>query len=155
MTLLLMALLGLSQPQDPFQYTATQALCGRYGKLLPWQETAYRAGLLRGCRADRRAYLTSYGPFDPPAMFGGPYAADRNMTLTEAHCAADKQVPFGSYVWAKGAVRICRDRGGAVSVRTARSVDARNDRHLDFYCRDYARFSSESTVYALIGKVDR
>ena len=139
----------------PAQRVAVKALAGDYGKLAGWQVKGYRAILRGQYTYTGYAYLTSYGPWDPPAVFGGPYAADRGMRLTEAHCAADKGLPFGTLVWADGSLRIVRDRGGAVTVAQAkRRGHSRNDRNLDFYTKSRDRHFARSTVYVVAGRWD-
>jgi hypothetical protein len=92
-------------PQTPAQRVAAKALAGQYGKLAPWQQQGYTRLLAGEVTHRGHAYLTSYGPWDPPGCFGGPYAADREMRLTEAHSARSSGAtrPCGSC--ATGAVR--------------------------------------------------
>ena len=52
------------EPQDVFQRCAREALSGRWGKLQPWQEEAYRMGLRRGTRIAGRVFLTAYYPWE-------------------------------------------------------------------------------------------
>jgi len=151
--LLALALTGAPGPLSthPLQRTAAKALAGEFGTLQHWQAAAYKRVLDKKLTFCGRAYLTSFGPWDPPRIFGGPYAADRGIRLTPAHCAADKGVAFGMVVWADGELRIVRDRGGAVTVRAARRRDRRNDRNLDFYTKRRDEHFKRSTPYAFVG----
>lgn len=137
-------------PADPFQRTAVRALRGDYGRLQQWQRDGYSKALEgRGITCSGYAYLTSYGPWEPAYMSGGPYAAD-GARLNETMCAADRGLPFGCLVWADGSLRIVRDRGGAVTVSAAKRHHRRNSRNLDFYCRSTERHFRISTQYAVV-----
>jgi len=140
-------------PTDPFQRTAIRALAGEFGALQDWQEAAYIRGQREGVTCRGRAYLTSYGHlWESRKMSGGPRGADHDVRLTEAHCAADRGLPFGTIVWCDGELRIVRDRGGWVTVKWARGHDRRNDRNLDFWTRRPDEHSSNSTPYAIVGR---
>ena len=139
-------------PEDPFRRCAVKQRAAGYAGLEWWRRLAYERGLAEGTTCQGRAYLTSYGPWEPLAMYGGPFAADRHIRLTAAHCAADPAVPFGTLVWAAGSIRIVRDRGGWVKVWRARRRDPRNDRNLDFYTLTKDKYFSRSTPYVLLGQ---
>jgi len=111
--------------EDPFQRCAALALAGKWGKLKPWQEEAYRSGQQRGLTAHRLAKVTSYGPWESDAMSGGPFAWLKNGTrvrLNEAHCAADTAILEGSIVWSDYGLRFVVDRGGWVKLGYVRGV---------------------------------
>lgn len=95
-------------------------------------------------------------------MSGGPYAANslpngKPRRLDVTMCAADRGLSFGQIIWADGALRIVRDRGGWVTVARAKRVTgqrdrikARNDRNLDFYTLRRDQHYSLSTPYAIV-----
>lgn len=103
---------------DPFQRCAVEALAGRWGTLAPWQADSYQSGLARGLTADRRAKVTCYGPFESPAMSGGPFAwlGNERIRLNDAHCASNPEIPKGSIIWTDWGLRFVVDRGGWVKI---------------------------------------
>jgi len=105
-------------PADPFQRCAVRALGGEFGPLQEWQAYWYRRGVGGGRTIQGRAKVTSYGPWEPPSMSGGPYCwvAGRRVRLSRAHCAANPEIPRGSVVWTPYGLRFVVDRGGWVKV---------------------------------------
>lgn len=63
---------------------------------------------------------TAYAPLDPAAVAGMCYAGDPTVTASGAPTtpgvtvAAGPDVPFGTRVWAVGAMRTVQDRGGRI-----------------------------------------
>lgn len=66
------------------------------------------------------AEVTAYAPLDPAAVPGMCYAGDPTVTASGAPTtpgitvAAGPDVPFGSRIWAAGAMRTVQDRGGRI-----------------------------------------
>ena len=140
-------------PADPAQRAATKAL---RGNLQDWQRDAYTLLLAKHTTCRGYAYVTSYGPWEDPVMSGGPYAAQdlpggRRRALDMTMCAADRGLAYGTVIWADGALRVVRDRGGWVTVARAQRRHPRNERNLDFYTREPDQHFSLSTPYAVIG----
>ena len=105
-------------PTDLFQACAVKALRGDFGTLRQWQKDAYQSGLARNLTANRRAKVTCYGPFEPNRISGGPYAwlGNTRVTLNDAHCASNPEIPKGSIIWTDWGLRFVVDRGGAVKL---------------------------------------
>jgi len=154
MYFILAAILAANPYTDPLQNHAYRALHGEWGPIKEqWKRDAYDIVLERNIKCCGRAYLTSYGPWDPPKMYGGKWASDDSRgpcLLDDTMCAANPEVKFGTLVWAAGEFRIVRDHGGMVKIKYAKQHDKRNTFNFDYHCHDRDRFHSESTPCAVL-----
>lgn len=103
-------------PDEVFTRTATRALRGDFGKLQPWQESAYKRGLALGVTADRTAWLTAYYGTDADGK------VDRygNKCTWRTAAARDEQVPRRAYVWTgPSGIRQVLDTGSRANIRRA------------------------------------
>lgn len=136
-------------PTDPFQRTAYKALRGDFGALAPWQRYWYAEGLEQGWTVSGRAKVTSYGPWEPPAMSGGPYCwvpaawftpgakGFCRVRLTEGCAAANPEIAKGAIVWTPYGLRLVTDRGGWVKLGhvpgVGRVTRASESANLDYF----------------------
>ena len=100
-------------PTDPFQRTATKALCGQFGELHQWQRDTYARGLATGVTADRRFLLTSYYGTEPDGR------VDRYGRKCTLRTAASNRIPPKAYVWTRYGLRQVLDCGAKSSSRRA------------------------------------
>jgi len=117
---------------DLLQIVAHKAVAGKYGKVPRWKLDWYKRVIDRGLTVQGRCKLTYFGPFDPPRMYGGPWAYPNRhrVRLGPDHAAANREVPTGSIVWTRYGLRVVVDRGGAVTLANTQPGESAN---LDFW----------------------
>lgn len=126
-------------PKDPFRRAATKALRGDYGKLPGWKRDAYQWGIDNNITCKGKAKVTSYGPWESIAMWGGGKTASGSSVNTKG-CAANPELKFGTLLWTPYGLRYVTDRGGWVKVgyakvhgRMRRVTNKSESANLDYY----------------------
>lgn len=115
------AMLGTSPvpdlPSDPFQYAATKALRGDYGKLATWQREGYTAGLQQGVTVSRCLVLTQFNGREASGKI------DRRGRACTMRTAASNRIPEYSYIWTeRTGLRQVLDTGASSNDRKARGI---------------------------------
>jgi hypothetical protein len=126
-------------PDDPCQRCAVKALRGDYGKLPGWKRDAYQWGIDNNITCKGKAKVTSYGPWESIAMWGGGKTASGSSVNTKG-CAANPELKFGTLLWTPYGLRYVTDRGGWVKVgyakvhgRMRRVTNKSESANLDYY----------------------